>query len=320
MTNTINLGEVITAMITPFHSNTKQTLDLEKTISLANQLIKNGTDTLLLTGSTGEAAQLSDKEKEDIISCVRHFTPSGTKIMVSTGDTNTQRVIKKTKKAFELGADAALIAVPEYIKPPQKALLIHFGTIAKAVSGRPIMIYNIPGRTCSEILPETVAQLAHQYPNIIGIKQSLGNMDKISDMRALCPPDFQIYSGDDSLTLPMLSLGAKGVISVASHLEGNLIKQMIQKFKAGQVEEAKKIHQFLYPLFKDLFVEANPLPIKEALFQKGIIESPICRTLGQLSEDSKKKLSATLEKVDSQKAQSNNLSLFCRAKNQPTSL
>lgn len=299
MTDVKNFGNVITAMVTPFRADKEQTVDFDRVISLSNYLLQNGTDSLLLTGSTGEDAQLSQDEKWGIVCCTRQNTPKGTKIIVSTGDTNTNRAIKKALTAFGLGADAVLVSAPEYIKPTQQALKIHFGAIAKAISPHPMMMYNIPGRTGVEILPDTVKSLAHQNSNIIGIKQSNSNLSRISEMQMdLVRPDFQIYSGDDNLTLPMLSLGAKGVVSVASHLEGDNIQRMIREFKSGHVDQVLKIHQGLYPLFETLFIETNPLPVKEALYQKGMIDSPVLRTLGEMTPEHKKDLSLVLKTLD----------------------
>ena len=292
MTQKIDFGNVITAMVTPFKKGGQ--LDLDSTEFLANHLLKNGTDTLLLIGSTGEAAQLSPEEKWNIVKRIRAFTPKETKILVATGDTNTKRAILKTKKAFQLGADGVLVTVPEYIKPPQSALIQHFSAIADSIPDKPMIIYNIPSRTGTEILPDTVATLAKSHPNIVGIKQSYGNMDKVSELKEKCPADFQIYSGDDSLTLPMLSLGAKGVISVASHLEGNLIQTMIQSFKKGNVLKAQELHGLLFPLYKSLFMTTNPLPIKEALYQRQLIDSPMLRTLGEMSPVDKNLLQKNL--------------------------
>ena len=199
-----------------------------------------------------------------------------------------------TEQAFNNGADAVLVAVPEYIKPPQQALINHFGAIARVAQNKPVMIYNIPSRTGTEILPETVAKLAEAHPNIIGIKQSMGDLDKVSELKRLCPQDFQIYSGDDSLTLPMLALGARGVVSVASHLEGKLIKQMIQSFHQDKPKEAQRLHQLLYPLYKALFITTNPIPVKQALYQNELIGTPTLRTLGQMSEENKMKLNYDL--------------------------
>lgn len=298
---TIDLGNVITAMVTPFKADKKLSVDLDGAELLANKLLKHGTDTLLLTGSTGEDAQLSPEEKWAIVERIRRYAPQNAKIMVSTGDTNTNRAIAKTCRAFELGADVALVAVPEYIKPTQKAMIVHFSAISKAANNKPIMIYNIPGRTSAEMLPETVAYLASENTNIIGIKQSCGNLDRVSEMKAhpLLPKDFKIYSGDDSLTLPMLALGAKGVISVASHLQAPQIQRMIQEFKKGNVEQALQIHNYLFPLFRGLFIETNPLPIKEALYQKGLIDSPVLRTLGRMDSDHRTQLTRILRAIES---------------------
>lgn len=293
----IDLGNVITAMATPFKSDKMQSVDLDSAELLANRLLKNGTDTILLTGSTGEDAQLYPEEKWAIVERIRRYTPKDAKIMVSTGDTNTNRAINKAQKAFETGADAVLVSVPEYIKPTQEAMLIHFNAIAKAIAPHPMMIYNIPGRAVAEMMPDTAINLAYKNSNIIGIKQSCGNLDRVSEMKAhpLYRPDFQIYSGDDSLTLPMLALGAKGVVSVASHLQGASIQKMIREFKAGNVKQAQQIHTQLFPLFKGLFMVTNPIPIKEALYQRGMIESPTCRTLGEMEPFYKEQLQHILK-------------------------
>lgn len=293
-----DFGRVITAMITPFRPDTDQSIDWEALERLANHLLKNGSDSLLLTGSTGEAAQLEPQEKWEILRRVRQSVPSRAPLILSTGDTNTKRAINKTLQAFDLGADGALVAVPEYIKPPQEALFIHFNAIARAAHEKPILIYNIPGRTGTEILPETVARLTQENDNIIGIKQSFNNIDKVSELKQLCRDNFIIYSGDDSLTLPMMSVGARGVISVASHLEGNLIQRMIRDFQSGNIQEAVKIHQTLFPFYKALFMTTNPLPVKEALFQKGMIKSPVLRTLGEMKSTDKIKLAEALKQMD----------------------
>ena len=308
MKNKIDLGEVITAMVTPYKKD--GSVDLDGAELLANRLLKNGTDSLLLTG---EDHQLYPGEKWDLVKRVRDYMPKDIPIIVSTGDKSTHEAIQKAKIAFEIGADAVLISAPEYIKPSQESMYIHFSSIAKSVPNRPVMIYNIPSRTGVEILPETVAKLAHRNSNIIGIKQSMGNLDRVSEMKALCPPDFQIYSGDDSLTLPMLALGAKGVVSVASHLEGRLIKRMIGCFKRGQNTQAESIHHLLFPLFKALFIETNPMPIKEALYQKHLIETPVLRTLGSMSAENKNHLIKELKLFDERKkAFFNNQISICR--------
>ena len=303
MRNKIDLGYVVTAMVTPFTKN--GVIDLKSMGKLARHLVKNGTDTLLLAGSTGEASQLTPDEKWMIMDYIRKQVPAHTKIMMAAGGRSTQQAIDNAQRAFELGADAILVSVPEYDKPSQAAIRIYFGSIAKAIDGKPMMIYNIPGRTATEIKPTTVAQLASENPNIIGIKQSMPDLDKVSQLKMLCPPDFQIYSGDDSLTLPMLALGAKGVVSVMSHLEGKKIHAMINLFHHGLVSWARSNHQMLYPLFSRVSMHdnqnndtyANPLPIKEALYQRGLIKSPRAKTLGEMSEHAKQEMRDTLASV-----------------------
>ena len=303
MQKKIDLGNVVTAMVTPF---TEEGLtDLENMGKLAQYLLNNGTDTLLLAGSTGEASQLNPDQKWMIMDHIRRVVPKDTKIMMAAGGRRTQDAVANAKRAFELGADAVLVAAPEYDKPSQQALRIYFSSIAKAIDGKPMMIYNIPGRTAREIYPKTVAELAKTNQNIIGIKQSMSDMDKISQLKRLCPSDFQIYSGDDSLTLPMLALGAKGVVSVMSHLEGKKIQAMIRAFKNGSVFTAQAYHQILYPLFSRVSMHdsqngddyANPLPIKEALYQRGLIKSPRAQTLGEMSDHSKKEMRDVLATV-----------------------
>ena len=300
MVNNTDFGKVITAMVTPFFDDDNNTVDYSGVVKLANHLLQNGTDTLLLIGSTGEAAQLSIQEKQEIIKTVHQNTPKNTKIIVSTGDTNTKRVIEKSNRAFDIGADAVLISVPEYIKPPQKDLYAHFSNVAKSVSNKPIFIYNIPSRTGTEILPDTIARLAHDHPNIIGVKQSMPDLDKVSEISIKCPADFQIYSGEDSLTLPMLSLGAKGVVSVASHLVGEMIHQMIANFNSTPML-SQEYHQMLYPLFKSLFVTTNPIPIKQALYDMNLISSPVLRTLGTMTKQDQEKLKNALKEFEFQK-------------------
>lgn len=300
MVNNTDFGKVITAMVTPFFDDDNNTVDYSGMVKLANHLLQNGTDTLLLIGSTGEAAQLSIQEKQEIIKTVHQNTPKNTKIIVSTGDTNTKRVIEKSNRAFDIGADAVLISVPEYIKPPQKDLYAHFSNVAKSVSNKPIFIYNIPSRTGTEILPDTIARLAHDHSNIIGVKQSMPDLDKVSEISIKCPADFQIYSGEDSLTLPMLSLGARGVISVASHLVGEMIHQMIANFNSTPML-SQEYHQMLYPLFKSLFVTTNPIPIKQALYDMNLISSPVLRTLGTMTKQDQEKLKNALKEFEFQK-------------------
>ena len=286
-------GEVITAMITPFKKDLSVDYDaLEK---LVNHLINNGTDTILVAGTTGETPTLSHEEEEQIFSFVKKVVNGRVKIILGAGSNSTETAIKSSKKAKELGADAILSVVPYYNKPSQKGMYEHFAAIAKSVD-LPIILYNIPGRTGVNMQPTTIAKLANEFKNIVAVKQSNADLDLISDIKSLCPEDFAIYSGDDSLTLPMMSLGAHGVISVASHLVGNEIKKMITAFKNGKNKEALDTHISLYPLFKKLFMAPNPVPVKASLAHFGIINEEVRKPLVVLDCEEKQELLAILDK------------------------
>jgi 4-hydroxy-tetrahydrodipicolinate synthase len=252
-------GEVITAMVTPFNKN--RDVDYEKVESLAFQLANTGSDAILVTGTTGEAPTLSFDEEIEILCSVKRAVNQHAKVIMGTGSNSTETAIKTAKFAEKNDADAILSVVPYYNKPSQSGMIEHFSAIAEAVN-LPIILYNIPSRTGVNMSVETVKTLAKKYENIVGIKQSYGDMDAITELKSFCPSDFVIYSGDDSLTLPMLSLGAHGVISVASHLFGIEIKSMIRNFKTGDVMTAKNMHLKLYPIFKKLFMAPNPVPVK----------------------------------------------------------
>ena len=215
---------------------------------------------------------------------------------MGAGSNSTDTAIMSSKKAEELGADAILSVVPYYNKPSQEGLKEHFGAIAKSVD-IPIILYNIQGRTGIDMAPSTIAFLAKEYDNIVGVKQSNGNLDLISEIRMQTPDNFIIYSGDDSLTLPMLSLGAHGVVSVASHVVGSQLKSMIRNYKSGQVTAALNMHKILFPLFKKIFMAPNPTPIKALLSKMGIIENYVRRPLVELNEDNRLELLETLNKA-----------------------
>ncbi len=215
---------------------------------------------------------------------------------MGAGSNCTETAVNSSKKAQELGADAILSVVPYYNKPSQQGMIEHFGAIAKSVD-LPIILYNIQGRTGVDMSPPTIAFLAKEYDNIVAVKQSNGNLDLISEIRMLAPDDFAIYSGDDSLTLPMLSIGAHGVVSVASHVVGAPIKSMIRNYKAGQVVAACNMHRILYPLFKKIFIAPNPTPIKALLSKLDIIENYVRRPLVELDEKLRLELSECLDCV-----------------------
>lgn len=293
-----NAGEVITAMITPF--NKDLSIDYKALEKLVNHLIETGSDAILVAGTTGETPTLSHEEEVELFKFVKKVVNGRVKIIMGAGSNSTQTAVESSKRAKELGADAILTVVPYYNKPSQKGMYEHFSAIAKAVD-LPIILYNIKGRTGVDMQPKTIAKLAHEFKNIVAVKQSNSDLDLISDMKKLCPEDFAIYSGDDSLTLPMLALGVHGVISVASHIEGKKIKEMITNFKNGNVKEALKLHLYLYPLFRKLFMAPNPVPVKAALARLGIINEYVRLPLVVLDEDEKKELFSVTDNYKAEK-------------------
>ena len=290
-----NAGEVITAMITPFKEDLS--VDYVALEKLVNHLIENGSDAILVAGTTGETPTLSHDEETEIFEFVKKVVNGRVKIIMGAGSNSTQTAIESSLKAKRLGADAILTVVPYYNKPSQKGMYQHFSSIAKAVD-LPIILYNIPGRTGVNMLPSTIAKLAKDFPNIVAVKQSNADLDLISDIKSLCPADFTVYSGDDSLTLPMMSLGANGVISVASHIVGKEIKEMITAFNTGDNKKALNIHLKLYPIFKKLFMAPNPVPVKEALSHFGMIKNFVRNPLITLDEEEKKELYSVIDKYE----------------------
>ncbi|MGB3532271.1 MAG: 4-hydroxy-tetrahydrodipicolinate synthase [Microcoleaceae cyanobacterium] len=262
----VSFGRVMTAMITPFTEQGQVNYTVAE--QLAVHLATQGTDTLVVCGTTGESPTLTWDEEYELFQVVKKAVGATAKVMAGTGSNSTSEAIEATQKAAHLGLDGSLQVVPYYNKPPQDGLYEHFKAIAIASPDLPIMLYNVPGRTGCNIKPETVARLA-EVPNIVAIKEASGSLDQVSQIRRLTPPEFKIYSGDDSLTLPTLAVGASGVVSVASHLVGMQLQQMIQAFEAGQVQTATNIHLKLLELFKALFIVANPIPVKTALKLQG---------------------------------------------------
>lgn len=297
MTIKFDAGEVITAMVTPFTKEGQ--VDYDKAAELATYLLDNGSDSLLITATTGECPTLTHEEEVELLSTVKRAVKNECKVIMGAGSNSTSEAVKYAKIAEKEGADAILSVAPYYNKPSQDGLKAHFAEVAKAVN-IPVILYNIPSRTGVEILPETVKYLAEKYENIVAIKQSHPDLDKISEMKDICPADFDIYCGDDSLTLPMLSLGAKGVISVASHIYGEEIKSMIEDFKTGQVESALNMHMILYPMFKKLFMAPNPVPVKAALSKLGVIKDYVRLPLVILNYEQKAELFALMDEIEIQ--------------------
>lgn len=289
------LGRVLTAMITPFKTDGSVNYDVAS--ELAAHLANNGTDTLVVCGTTGESPTLSWEEEYQLFVEVLQAVRGKAKVIAGCGSNSTKEAIAATQKAATIGVHGSLQVVPYYNKPPQSGLYQHFQAIAHACPELPILLYNVPGRTGQNLTPDTVARLA-EINNIVGIKEASGNLDQASEIRRLTPKEFQIYSGDDSLTLPLLAIGGTGVVSVASHLVGNQLQQMIQAFSVGKIPSAKEIHLQLFPLFKALFLTTNPIPIKQALklqgWDVGSTRLPLCEPDPDVTD----KLKVLLEELD----------------------
>jgi 4-hydroxy-tetrahydrodipicolinate synthase len=252
-------------MITPYDDNLQ--VNYAKAAELAEYLANNGTEGIVVSGTTGESPVLTDEEKLKLFASVKNKVGKRIPVWAGTGSNDTKHCLELSKEAEKLDVDGLMLVCPYYNKPSQEGLYQHFKKIAEAIS-LPIMLYNIPGRTGINLLPETVARLA-QIENIVAIKEASGSMDQVSTLMTLLPEDMTVYSGDDSLTLPMMALGARGVVSIASHLVGNEILAMIEAFSNGNNERAVDLHKQLFPIFKGLFIATNPVPLKEALNHLG---------------------------------------------------
>lgn len=249
-------------MVTPFRVDGG--VDLELAGRLATHLVSQGSDGLVICGTTGESPTLSWDEEHQLFSAVKAAVGSRASLVAGCGSNCTSEAVEAIRKAAQLGADGALVVVPYYNKPPQNGLEAHFRAVAKAAPHLPLMLYNIPGRTGCNLEPETAARLL-DLPNVVSYKAASGTTEEVSRLRVLCGDQLAIYCGDDSLTLPMLAVGAVGVVSVASHLAGPLIQAMVQAFLRGDHAEALDLHEQLLPLSKALFCTTNPIPVKAAL-------------------------------------------------------
>jgi 4-hydroxy-tetrahydrodipicolinate synthase len=254
-------GAVVTAMATPFGEDLS--LDLEAAGNLASWLVEHGTDTVLAFGSTGEAATLSDDEKIDLLRAVKDAVGGRVPVLAGTGTSDTRHTIELSERAAEAGADGLLVVTPYYIKPPQRGIVAHYRAVAGATA-LPVLAYNIPGRTATRIEHATLLELAG-IDNVVGVKDATSDLDGVSRLIHEAPAGFEVYCGDDWATFAMACLGAVGVISVAAHLAGERIGQMLELVGSGDVAGARKIHEELLPLYRALFVTSNPIPLKAAL-------------------------------------------------------
>lgn len=295
----MNFGQILTAMVTPFDHN--EEIDFPATQNLINYLIESGTEGLVVSGTTGESPTLTEEEKVQLFKFTVEVVNGRVPVIAGTGSYNTKASIELTKRAADAGVDGIMLVVPYYNKPSQEGLYQHFQTIA-AVTSLPIILYNIPGRSVVNMSVETVIRLS-EIPNIVAIKEAGGNLDAMSEIISSTPEDFSLYSGDDGLTIPVLSIGGAGVISVASHVIGNEMQAMIAKFNAGNVQEAAKDHRRLLPVMKALFAAPNPTPVKTALNLKGVPVGGVRLPMIPLNEEElstlQSVLAAQLETVSS---------------------
>ena len=260
-----DLGRLLTAMVTPFDED--GSLDLGRAEEIADHLVRSGNDGLVVNGTTGESPTLNHDEKLDLLRAVRSAVPDAAVVM-GTGTNDTRASIELSKEALRLGADAVMAVVPYYNKPPQKSLYAHFSAIAEASDG-PVVLYNVPSRTIANLEADTSIRLS-QVPNIVALKEASADLSQCAAVCAGAAPGFRVYSGEDSLTLSMLAVGAHGVISVASHFASPGIKRMIEAYLAGDVDEAARLQHRLLPIFKGVFCTASPVPTKALLAKLGL--------------------------------------------------
>ena len=277
----------IVAIVTPFEDGK---IDERRLSELIEFHISEGTSAILPCGCTGEAATLSHQEQEYMIKLVIDIVNKRVPVIAGTGSNSTEEALALTRSAKEAGADGALLITPYYNKPTSKGQYLHYEKIAKAVD-IPVILYNVPSRTGISILPKTIAELS-KIDNIVGIKEASGSLDQVSAIIDLC--DITVLSGDDALTLPMMALGAKGVISVAANIVPKRMAMMVKNFIAGNLEESRKIHFSLFPLFKALFYETNPIPVKTALGMMGRITPELRLPLCEIENENRERLRKVL--------------------------
>jgi len=284
-----------TALVTPFRDGG---FDVSAFEQLIETQIAAGITGIVAIGTTGESPTLSHEEREQVIRVAVAKANKRSLVLAGTGSNSTKHAIAQTKLAEELGVDAALLVAPYYNKPSQEGLFRHFKAIADATS-LPIMLYNIPGRCGVDIVPETVARLAKECRNIVSIKEASGSVERVGELRRNLPDAFTILSGDDSLTLPFMAVGAVGVVSVASNLFPSEVSAVVRACESGDLKSAEKLHRKLLPLFKDLFIEPNPVPVKTALAWRGAMAAEVRLPLCEMSEANQARLRKTMADFES---------------------
>jgi 4-hydroxy-tetrahydrodipicolinate synthase len=283
-----------TALVTPFREGA---IDFTALQNLIESQIAAGIDGIIAVGTTGESPTLTNDERKEVIRFAIQTANRRCLVLAGTGSYSTQEAIAATEQAAKLGVDGALLVAPYYNKPSQEGLFRHFSAIAKSTPLR-LMLYNIPGRCGVDIVAETVARIQSDCPNVVSIKEAGGNVDRVSELRARLPDAFTVLSGDDGLTLPFLAAGAVGVVSVASNLLPREMCELVSAFTNGDSKRAERLHRKLYWLFKDLFIEPNPVPIKTALSWRGTISAEVRLPLCEMSVANQARLRKTLEEFE----------------------
>lgn len=286
-------GRLLTAMVTPF--NADGSVNYAAGADFADWLLANGSDGLVVEGSTGEAATMDMDEKIKFMQTIVARVNGRAKIVAGAGTNCTASTIDLVKKMEACGVDGVLVVGPYYNKPTQEGYYQHFAAVAKATK-LPIIVYNVPGRTGGNIAPETVARLAADFSNIVAIKEAAGNVAQTAELYRVLPEDFSIYSGDDGLILPFMSVGACGLISVLANVNGNLLQQLMQAYSEGRVKDAADLNKVMVPLAKAMFIESNPIPIKAAVTKVTGIEAGAPRLpLTPISAAAEAKIDAALK-------------------------
>lgn len=280
-------GNVVTAMVTPFDHQGE--IDFPATKNMVEHLIANGTDAVVVAGTTGESPTLTKEEKLALFSFVVQEADGRIPVIAGTGSNNTRESIALTQEATACGVDGVMLVVPYYNKPSQEGMYQHFSTIAQATH-LPVMLYNVPGRTASCMHADTVIRLAEDVKNIVSLKDASGDLDAMAAIISGTSDEFTLYSGDDGLTLPVLSIGGTGVVSVAAHVIGPEMQRMIQSYQAGEVQTAAEIHRSLLPICDALFSAPSPTPLKEVLNMNGIPVGDVRLPLIPLNDEERREL------------------------------
>ena len=283
-----------TALVTPFK---KDEVDAEAFERLIEAQIAGGVSGIVPVGTTGESPTLSCGERHHVVELAVEIAHGRCKVIAGTGSNSTRDAVAHTKEAEAIGVDGALLVAPYYNKPSQEGLFRHFAAIAEATSLK-LVLYNIPGRCAVDIEADTVVRLAEQFPNIVTIKEAAGRVDRVSELVRRAPKNFTVLSGDDSLTLPFLAVGAAGVVSVASNLFPKEISRLVSLFLEGKPADAQAVHQKFFPLFRDLFIEPNPVPVKTALGWRGAMSADVRLPLTPMSQANAARLRQTLGELE----------------------